>query len=372
MSKIVGAHIPAEEKNGIINGNFDFFQAQNTVNPIITSTSTQGYVADMWKYFAISTGTTLNFSVQYTSSNPSPTLSGFGSSTGYTAQAGAAIASFSAGEYIDGLCHVMEGFNFQTYVKQTVTFGFWVQAQVAGTYSFAIRNGTTNRSYVTTFTVNASGVWQYISITVQMDQAGTWALDNSLAMYMSIGAVAGSTYSTSTLNTWQSGNFIAATGATNWYASTNYLTISQVSMVKGTYGLGSKGFIRNGKTIEQELASCQRYYEKSYELGTAPASATTTGICAMVSTVINSSSPLGANSIFYSVEKRAVPAISYWDGAGNANKSSSYYGSWTNNISGVTVQANGTKNFLIDQSAINLSGSGNISTAIHYVADARL
>jgi len=72
------------------------------------------------------------------------------------------------------------------------------------------------------------------------------------------------------------------------------------------------------RTFGEEVALCQRYYEKSYALGTDPGTATTVGVC------YNRNAQSNNNDMFFSVPfkvtKRATPTITLYDGAGTSSR----------------------------------------------------
>lgn len=278
MAKILGVHIPLEPKNLAINGAMDFWQrveaATTTVN---TASSTNGYTADMFSY--VSTGTTVkNYSIVQSSTVPTLAQSGFQSVFSYLFTMVTGIASPAAGDAVVPITYKMEGADYERIHSKTVTFGFWTQASISGTYSFALQNSANNRSYVTTFTVSAANTWQFIPITVTLDNTGTYNFGNGVGLIAYIGAVSGTTFQTSTLGSWQAGNLITASTGTNWQATTGAtFYVTQFSIVEGSLGFGALGFLRAGKNIQQELALCQRYYEKSYDIGVAVGTANANG-----------------------------------------------------------------------------------------------
>jgi hypothetical protein len=250
-------------KNLAINGAFDFWQlvegATSTVNTATQVTST--YAADMFAYQ--STGATVkNYSVARSTNVPSQGQSGFVSTYSYLFTMITGIASPAAGDYVVPLSYRMEGLDYERIHAKTVTIGFWVNASVAGTYSLSLGNAGGNRSYVTTFTVSGSNTWQYISLTVPLDSSGGWAFDNTLGLVIYIGVIAGTTFQTSTLNTWQAGAFLTSSTSTNYQATTGAtLLVAQLSIAEGIYGYTATGFSRQGASIGHELALCQRYIE---------------------------------------------------------------------------------------------------------------
>lgn len=273
MSKLLGVHIPAELKNIAINGNFDFWQrVEGTTTTINTATNQNAYTADMWAFFS-GGASTHNFSIaQAANTSLTEAQSGFQSSLVYSFTRITGLVSFGASDYTVPACLRVEGFDYAKIHGKTATFGFWVNASVAGTYSFVVQNGAQTRNYVTTFTVTG-GTWQFVTISVVMEVPTTnYTFTSGLGIQVLIGGVTGTTFATSTLNSWQAGQIFAASGTTNWMATTGAtLQIAQFSIVEGPLGFGATGFARQGKTIQQELALCQRYYQKSFAIGTAPA-----------------------------------------------------------------------------------------------------
>jgi hypothetical protein len=164
----------------------------------------------------------------------------------------------------------MEGYDFQQVFNQTATLGFWFVSSATGTHSVAFTDVNTvplttpsmSFNYVTTFNVTVANTWQYITIPVNFN-SGTpadWNFTNGAGMAIWIDTVAGINFSTTSLNTWNSGAAIADTSsANNTFVNGYNSAISQVSLVVGSAGLSSLGFSRAGTTIQEELTMCERY-----------------------------------------------------------------------------------------------------------------
>ncbi|CAM6005514.1 unnamed protein product [Sphagnum balticum] len=192
----------------------------------------------------------------------------------------------------------------------------------AGTYSLACRNNGTTQSYVTTFTVTAASTWQYVTVTVP-PYTGTSGnnFTNGSGMYIDFCALGGSTYQTSTLGSWQSGSYFVASTATNFFATNGAtINIAQISLVEGETSIGATGFQRAGDTISEELRMCQRYYEKSYDIGVAPGSTNEAGLTAAAAL---SSTVVEIPSRNYKVTKRADPNVVIYSYNGTINELSS-------------------------------------------------
>lgn len=260
MAKIQGKHIPASPKNLAINGALDFWQEKaGTTTTVNTATSQNPYSSDM--FLTISSGSTVkNYSIVRSTDVPSFSQAGFNApySMLYTQLTG--IPSFAANDVVIPQTYFMEGLDYSQIHGKKVTYGFWVKASMAGTYSFSLRNAAANRSYVTTFQVNGANTHEFKTITISMDSGGTWVFDNNRSLIVSMAACGGTDWQTATLNQWQTGNYTVASTAANFIATTNAtIRFSMFSIVEGPLGFGPQGFSRAGNSIEDELAMCQRY-----------------------------------------------------------------------------------------------------------------
>lgn len=264
MAKIAAVHVPAELKNHFINGGLDIWQEKaGTTTTVNTATTTLTKFADM---FAINSqgATSKNYSVVRSTDVPTFAQSGYQSTYSELFTMLTGIASPAASDWVSPCQYSMEGLDYQKLHSKTVTFGLWVKASIAGTYSFALGNAAGNRSYVTTFTMNGAATWEFKAITVTLDNTGTYNFDTGTGLLIYIASVTGSTFQTSTLNQWQAGTFFAASTGTNWQGTTNAtFQVAQLSLLEGSLGLGPTGFARVGKDYQQELAMCLRYYWKS-------------------------------------------------------------------------------------------------------------
>ena len=181
----------------------------------------------------------------------------------------------------------------------TVTLSFWVRSSLTGTFGGAIQNSAQNRSYPYSYTILAANTWEQKSITIAGDTTGTWLTTNGVGMYVGFGLGAGSTYS-GTAGAWAGANYNSATGATS-VVGTNGATfyITGVQLEKGSTATSF-----DYRPYGTELALCQRYFEKSYDLSATPGTATTNGQSYWVAPA-----SLGRLSISFQTKKRTVPTI---------------------------------------------------------------
>ncbi len=295
-------------KNRIING--DMRIDQRNAGAAVTPTGTV-YTVDRWKV-VLTQSSKLTF--QQSTNAPA----GFINSLSLTSTSAYAIA---ADDYFV-LQYAAEGydtadFGWGTANARPISLSFKVNASVTGTYSLAIRNyGSYNRSYVTTYTVPVANTWTDVTIAIPGDTAGTWniASNGSLLLDFSLGI--GSSYSTASVNSWQSSSNFAATGAVSLVGNSGAtFRITGVQLEKGSV---ATEFER--RDYGRELAMCQRYYEKSQNQNVVPGTSGQLDGFWYALVAGNTGSGNYGGTVNYKVPKRANATFTSWDNAGNINK----------------------------------------------------
>lgn len=365
MSKIQTIHTPGKLQNLAINGALDFWQEKvastTTVN---TASGVNGWSADMVRY-ASGGPSTKNYSTVRSADVPSLADANILApySMLYTQITG--IPSLAAGDYMCPYMYSMEGVDYAQLHNGIATFGFWAKASVIGVYNFALQNATFDRSYVTTFNINAPNTWEFKTITVRMDNSGTWNMTNLVGVTALIGSCVGTTYRTGTTGSWISGNIFGSSSAVNWMATNGAtLRIAMLSITKGTQGFGPKGFQRAGDTVQAELSMCQRYYEKSYNIDTVPGTINTQD-----GAYIARGGASGNDSfvIPFKVNKRAAPSVAPFNPVDGGASSVSVD---TGASRGVTMRVPSHYGVVVlNSSGVDTSGDKH---RLHWVADARL
>ena len=243
-------------KNLIING--DMRIAQRGTSATITG----GSVCHTVDRFIMNIDTTIFNSIATMGQNLDSLTppSDFSNYVGIQINTGTALSGnpyYNFRQQIEGnnLSHL----KFGTSDAKTITLSFWVRSTLTGDFSFSLRNGASNRSYVTTYNIASANTWEKKTITITGDTTGTWAVDNTIGLTVNWGLGNSSgNFSTSTLNEWQAGSLTGATTGVDLVATTNakwYITGVQLE-------IGDTATPFENRMYSQELAMCQRYYYK--------------------------------------------------------------------------------------------------------------
>jgi hypothetical protein len=276
-------------KNRIING--DMTIDQRNAGALVSNAN--GFITDRWSLAKFDT-TGGAYSGQQITDAPT----GFTNSLRVTVTTSVAQ---SADQYWQAFQKI-EGYNvadlgFGTASASQVTVSFWVKSSVTGTYSVSLFNdgfGSTNRAYVTTYTINAANTWEYKTVTITGDGtagAGYWGTTNGvgIGVYFDLGC---GTNQQATANTWTTSNArrvagtvrLMATGSATWQ-------ITGVQLEKGTVAT-SFDYLPYGT----ELQLCKRYYQTINGIQA-------TSAAAVVGSILYA-------SFAYPVEMRATPTFS--------------------------------------------------------------
>jgi len=255
-NNIAAAPFDALAYNGMqVNGSMEVSQENGTtgVGGIVNNTK---YITDGWAIQSIGVGSVTGAAI---TAAPPP-----GGTTSLQLFVNTANGSPASGDLLR-IIHRIEGYRVSRLGwggsnPQPMTIGFWVWTTVAGAYSGAVINAAGNRSYAFLFTVSAASTWQYITQTIPGDTTGVWQQSNLTGLELSITLMAGTTYKT-TAGAWAAGGFFGATGMINGAAANNFL-ISSVIALPGTQAPTAAQSPLIMRPYDQELATCQRYYQQ--------------------------------------------------------------------------------------------------------------
>jgi len=304
-------------RNRIINGDMRIDQ-RNAGAAIASLGSGSTYTVDRFYYYGSQSG---KFSFQQNQGSVTPPA-GFSNYAGFTS-----LSAFSAAASdVFVLGQVIEGYNISdlawgTANAKSVTVSFWVRSSITGTHSGFFGNSNLTRSYPFTFTVSSANTWTQISVTIAGDTTGTYSTTNGAGIYVGFNLGCGSTF-LGTAGSWQAALYEGATGSVS-IVGTNGATF-YITGVQLEVGTAATPFER--RQYGQELALCQRYFEKSYNQSDALGAVTTAG--RRMSIAFNTGDFFDVGSVKLSVTKRTSATITLYSPAtGASGKLYNYSGS---------------------------------------------
>ena len=341
---------PLSNRNLIINGAMQVAQRGTSQSSV---TSTGYYTCDRWYNSNNGLGT-------WTLSQSTTAPSGFANSFKWDCTT--ADASPAAGDLIIHQQRI-ESQNLQHLNKGTsdalrVTLSFWVRSNKTGTYTLEIYDDTNTRSIGKTYTIDSADTWEYKTITIEGDTTGALDNDNTRGFDVLWWLGAGSDFTSGTFNT-------------SWAAVTavNRASSSQVNLGDSTSNewyitgvqleVGSVATPFEHRSYGQELALCQRYYQKSYRPTVVPGTNTFVGI-----EWINGANARISLTTRFAVQMRGQPTIVPYDSAGTANRVRTSAG---DGQTGYAVRGPSENNFTVDYTS-----GGVIEVLYHWTASAEL
>lgn len=289
-----------------------------------------------------------------------------------------ADASLSGTQYASYV-QFIEGKNLQhlkwgTSNAESLTLSFWVYTNKTGTYSCVLaRADATNNYQSQTYTVSAANTWEKKVITFIGDTSTVNTDDNTTGLTVEFGLASGTSYTSggATGQAWSN-------DVTKYFGGLNVNILDHVD--NNFYLTGVQLEVGNSASdfehlfFAEELQLCKRYYQKSFDYGTAPengGSATSySGNGAMLGySGTNNSGTLTDNWLF-NPEMRAIPTVTRY---GN---SSGYWGRMSMPNNSVTYDngagyISGTRTTGLNFGQ-NVSNNTHICGFGHAVADAEL
>ena len=335
--------------NTIINGDFNIWQR----NISFSAVANQKYTADRWLY-----GKSGAMVHTISQSTDVPTVAQAGRKFKYSLKIDCTTAAVSIGA--SDYCSIQQrisGYDFLPLAQKTTTASFWVKSSKVGTYGVSLKNSGNDRSFVSTINVYTADTWERKTVTfLASPSAGTWDYTNGIGVTFHINLVGGSTYQT-TAGSWQNGDFATTANQVNACDSTS----NDFYLCGVQFEAGPVATPFENRTIQEELALCQRYFEKSYELETPIE--TTTGPGEVLYS--NQGSQANYVSVGFKTAKRATPTITISNPvvAGNSVRN---YSTATNLAATVTDASDNRFN-------LRLTASGTLSDiGFHWYASSEL
>ena len=344
-----------------VNGGFEV--NQKLIHGGVTALSGES-LADCWRIFS---NGTMQFGAGTLPSSLAPGLTRILYSTISVAQ-----PSLGANDFLT-VIHSIEGWRMArlgwgTANAKPITICFWSSHNRPGVYSVTFRNNDANRCYGATYNHVTPNVSQFNVITIPGDTSGVWPTTNGVGIAINFAIASGTTYTSPVVGTWLAGNYVASLGQVNAAAATSdVFRISGVVVLPGIYAPTAAQAPLLARPYDQELATCKRYWEKSYVEGNRPGAAVSDGANGIL-IGSQTTAPYVLGVIPYKVEKRASPTLVLYSGNGTPGAYSFFNGSiWTGAVGGSVLGYSSTTNFL----GYNLP-AGYTLYGFDYTADARL
>ena len=238
-------------RNRIINGDMRIDQRYAGAATAVPHGSS-AYILDRWLGFENGTGAA---TIQRLATGTPPT--GFSHYMQWkvtTADTAAAAEYYAFRQAIEGV-NVVD-FAFGSASAKTITLSFQVRSSLTGTFSGALQNSGSTRSYPFTFTISSANTWETKSVTIAGDQSGTWLTDTGVGLYVAFDMGSGSDY-LGTAGAWAAANKFGVTGQTAVMGTLN--ATFDITGVQLEAGSVATPFER--RPYSTELALCLRYYE---------------------------------------------------------------------------------------------------------------
>jgi hypothetical protein len=205
----------------------------------------------------------------------------------------------------------LEGQDLQQIAKGTssakpLTLSFYVKGNAAATYVVELRDPTNSRNNTQAFSVTTS--FTRVSLSFAADTSGALTDDNTRQLDVRFILHGGSDFTSGTFasNTWASvdnTNSYAGSKTSIFDSTDRELFITGVQLEVGDVATPFEH-----EDFGTTLAKCQRYYDKSYAIGTAAGTATFDG--AVIGTRGNGAFDLQAN---FTQSMRAAPTITTYN-----------------------------------------------------------
>jgi hypothetical protein len=333
----------AAGKNRIINGNFALNQRNFTSN-----TTNNSYNFD--RFLQANSGGTVTVTPQTFTAGTAPVA-------GYEAKNFVRIVTASQSAAGDYALYGQKIEDVRTLAGQTATVSFWAKAstgtpKIGATLDQYFGTGGAASATVTssaaTQTITTSWVRYSFTISIPSISGKTIGTDNNSSLSLYIATSVGTT--------------LVAAGYPNTGIQNATIDIWGVQVEQGST---ATAFQTATGTIQGELAACQRYYAKSYDIATAPATTTQTGSIAIETADYNGSHWL---YIRFPVAMRSAPIVTlYSPTTGTAGQWRIYNQSRSVNADNAMSTTN------IGDSGFQVYASFNGSLMIgHYVANGEL
>jgi len=243
-------------RNLIINGAMQV--AQRGTTGTLNNGASNFHSAD--RFYSSEEG---DFTGAFTVSNDTDAPVGFSNSTKWDCTTADTTLGASDSFFVD---HKIEAQNLQhlkygTSEALQITLSFFIKSNKTGTYVVWLYNYDANRQVSVSYTINVANTWEYKTLTFPSDTTGSFNNDTGAGMVVRFIMGSGTTYTSGTApSTWESlvdaNRYVGQT--VNLADSTdNFMNITGIQLE-----VGSQATPFEHRSFGEELALCQRYYQR--------------------------------------------------------------------------------------------------------------
>lgn len=336
----------------IINGDFSLWQRGTSAAAAASAT----FLPDRFAYYKA--GAVVH-TISLSTDVPTEAESGHQSVNSFKSDVTTADASLAVGDYAM-FQYIVEGYDFQRIAGDYATLSFWVKGTKTGIHCVSFRNNGAGRSYICEYTINTTATWEKKTCTVPFDDnLATSDFDNTAGLTIRWAMLAGSTFHSAGSDAWETGNFLSTSNQEN--AGDNTANDFRIAQVKLERGSDATPFV--GRAIEQELALCQRYYEKSYNHTTDPGTATQVGAMRWFTTFTQTYKP-----VMFNTKKAGTPTVVVYSPQTGTSDAIYDYTAASDDSTDVSIANSGEQNFTVRDT----SATADHLVGIQFTADAEL
>ena len=148
-------------------------------------------------------------------------------------------------------------FGFGQSGTRFLTLSFYHKHTQAGTNCVMIQNPGYNRSYIAEYTQSVANTWERATITFPVDTGNHWSPASGRGMQIQWGLTDNDAQGSA--NVWTSSNIVVTSNQYNHLGAVdNYFRLTGIQLE-----LGSVATDFEHRSFAQELALCQRYFQKN-------------------------------------------------------------------------------------------------------------
>ena len=224
------------------------------------------------------------------------------------------------------LQYPMEGQDLQVFKKGTAnaekwTLAFWVKSTTTGTGQVNLSDMDNTRQCSDTYTISSADTWEHKILNFAADTTGSFGDDNGESLRIEWWLDSGSNYEGGAAPTaWEAtanGDRNASGNLNIGSATSKDWAITGIQLEVGEFNTDSLPPFQH-EVFTDNLKRCQRYYETTFDYGTAIGASTSTGMIRSGGNQGGRTSGRMGHSHTYHTLKRAVPTVTFYDSSGNS------------------------------------------------------